>query len=352
MTEDSYSIQGPSTPPTKSVEPISAPAAPAPASTTSPDGPPPRVSLAIPVYNEREILPQLLQRTLGVLDKLPGGPHEVVLVDDGSRDGTRDMLVAAAAGDPRIVAVLLSRNFGHQVALTAAMDNVSGDVVVVMDGDLQDPPEIVPTLLAKYAEGYDVVYVKRGKRQEGWLLKFCYKSYYRLLSSMSEVRLPLDAGDFALLSRRVVDSMRSAPERHRYLRGLRAWVGFKQTGILVDRAARAGGKSKYTAVKLFRLAANGIFAFSIVPLRAAVVLGAMAILASFLYLIYALITRFMYPDTPPGFTTLIIAIVFLAGVQMMLLGVVGEYVGRIYEEVKGRPHYVIEKVVRAKGEAK
>ncbi|HEY2841330.1 MAG TPA: glycosyltransferase family 2 protein [Pirellulales bacterium] len=341
MTDESYSIQDPPTPPAK----------PAPATSTTPvpADPAPRVSLAIPVYNEREILPQLLLRVRGVLDKLPGGPHEVVLVDDGSRDGTREMLVAAAAEDPRIVAVLLSRNFGHQVAITAAMDNVSGDVIVCMDGDLQDPPEAVPKLLAKYAEGFDVVYVQRGKRQEGWLLKFCYKAYYRLLSSMSEVGLPLDAGDFALLSRRVVDSMRAAPERHRYLRGLRAWVGFKQTGLLLDRAARAGGKSKYTPIKLFRLAANGIFAFSIVPLRAAVVLGAMAICASMLYLVYALITRFIYPvSTPPGFTTLIIAIVFLAGVQMLLLGVVGEYVGRIYEEVKGRPHYIIEKVVRAK----
>jgi len=343
MNDETYGIQDPH--PTRTPSPAVSVTATAVAS-----GPPPRVSLAIPVYNEREILPQLLLRVRRVLDALPGGPHEVVLVDDGSRDGTREMLVAAAADDPRIVAVLLSRNFGHQVAITAAMDYVSGDVVVIMDGDLQDPPESVPQLLAKHAQGFDVVYVQRGSRQEAWYLKWCYAAFYRLLASMSELHLPLDSGDFALLSRRVVDAMRAAPERQRYLRGLRAWVGFKQTGLVIDRAARAGGESKYTPVKLFKLAANGIFAFSIVPLRAAVVLGAMAIAASLLYLVYALVTRFLYPNTPPGFTTLIIAIIFFAGVQMMLLGVVGEYVGRIYEEVKGRPHYVIEKVVQAKRE--
>jgi len=307
-----------------------------------------RLSLAIPVYNEREVLPTLVARVGAVLDKIPGGPHEIVMVDDGSSDGTADLLEKEAAKDPRIVAVLLSRNFGHQTAITAAMDQVTGDVIVIMDGDLQDPPEVIPQLLAKHAEGYDVVYAQRGERQEGWYLRLCYWMFYRLVAMLSNIRLPLDSGDFALLSRRVVDAMRQAPERQRYLRGLRSWVGFKQIGIVVDRAGRHAGKSKYTPLKLLKLASDGIFAFSIVPLRAALVLGLLAIVASLVYAVYAILARLVFEtNTPPGFASLIVVIVFLAGVQLMLLGVVGEYVGRIYEEVKARPHYVLRKVIRS-----
>lgn len=309
---------------------------------------PMRLSLAIPVYNEREVLPTLVARVGAVLDKIPGGPHEIVMVDDGSSDGTADLLEKEAAKDPRIVAVLLSRNFGHQTAITAAMDQVTGDVIVIMDGDLQDPPEVIPQLLAKHAEGYDVVYAQRGERQEGWYLRLCYWMFYRLVAMLSNIRLPLDSGDFALLSRRVVDAMRQAPERQRYLRGLRSWVGFKQIGIVVDRAGRHAGKSKYTPLKLLKLASDGIFAFSIVPLRAALVLGLLAIVASLVYAVYAILARLVFEtNTPPGFASLIVVIVFLAGVQLMLLGVVGEYVGRIYEEVKARPHYVLRKVIRS-----
>jgi dolichol-phosphate mannosyltransferase len=308
---------------------------------------PPRLSLAIPVYNEREVLPKLLARVGKVLGEIPGGPHEIVLVDDGSTDGTVELLEAAACDDPRIVAVCLSRNFGHQVAITAALDHVTGGVVIVMDGDLQDPPEVIPQFLAKYAEGFDVVYAQRGQRQEGWYLRLSYFLFYRLAAALSDVRLPLDSGDFALLSRRVVDAMRQARERQRYLRGLRAWVGFRQTGILIDRPGREAGRSKYTPIKLLRLAMDGIFAFSIVPLRTALFLGSFAIMASIAYAVYAILARLVFEEnTPPGFASLIVAIVFLAGVQLLLLGVVGEYVGRIYEEVKGRPHYIISKIVR------
>lgn len=310
---------------------------------------PPRLSLAIPVFNEREVFPVLVERVGAVLDKIPGGPHEIVMVDDGSSDGTAQLLEEAAERDPRIVGVLLSRNFGHQVAITAAMDQVSGDVIVIMDGDLQDPPEVIPQLLAKYDEGYDVVFAQRGQRQEGWYLRFCYWLFYRLVTMLSNVPLPLDSGDFALLSRRVVDAMRAAPERQRYLRGLRAWVGFKQTGLVVDRAGRHAGRSKYTPLKLLKLASDGIFAFSIVPLRAALVLGLGAIVTSIVYAIYAILARLVFErNTPPGFASLIVVIVFLAGMQLMILGVIGEYVGRIYEEVKGRPHYILRKVVRGK----
>ena len=308
-----------------------------------------KLSLAIPIFNEQQGLPALLERVRAVLAGIPGGPHEIVLVDDGSSDGSFAILEAAAAEDPRIVAISLSRNFGHQVAITAALDYVTGDVIVVMDGDLQDPPEVIPQFLAKHAEGFDVVYAQRGQRQEGWYLRLSYFLFYRLAAGLSNVRLPLDSGDFALLSRRVVDAMREAGERQRYLRGLRAWVGFKQTGITVDRAGRYAGESKYTPVKLLKLAADGIFAFSIVPLRASLVLGALAILASIGYALYAILARLVLEkNTPPGFASLIVVIVFLAGVILVQLGVVGEYVGRIYEEVKARPHYVIQKVVRGK----
>ena len=197
---------------------------------------PPRVSLAIPVFNEEAVVPELVRRTTAVLDDIPGGPHEIVLVDDGSSDRTLEFLEKAAEKDSRIVVVSLSRNFGHQTALGAALDQVSGDVAVLLDGDLQDPPEAVPTLLDWYQQGYDVVYVRRVNRKESWWLRSCYYLFYRLLAALSSVQLPLDAGDFGLMSRRVIAVFRRMPEQHRYLRGLRTWVGFRQIGIPMERA--------------------------------------------------------------------------------------------------------------------
>lgn len=310
----------------------------------------PRVSLAIPVYNEEEVLPELLARTRKVLDETPGGPHEIVFADDGSRDGTPELLAAAARQDPRIVVVRLSRNFGHQAAITAALDHASGDVVLVMDGDLQDPPEALPRFLDRHRQGFDVVYARRVGRREAWWLRAAYRLFYRLIAALADLRLPLDSGDFALLSRPVVDALRAAPEKNRYLRGLRTWVGFRQTGIEVPRAARAAGRSKYSLNKLLRLAFDGIFAFSVVPLRIATWLGFGAILVSSAYAAYALVARFFLDRSPQGFTALITAIVFLSGVQLVFLGVLGEYVGRIYREVKQRPHYVVERRLRNAGD--
>ncbi len=305
---------------------------------------PPRVSLAIPIYNEEAVVPELVRRTTAVLDTLPGGPHEIVFVNDGSSDGTLGMLEAAAERDPRIVVVDLSRNFGHQTALTAALDQVSGDVVILMDGDLQDPPESVPTLVDKYREGYDVVYVQRVGRKESWLLRSCYYLFYRLLAKLSSIKLPLDSGDFGLMSRRVVDEIRAMPEHHRYLRGLRTWVGFRQIGLPIERAARHAGRTKYSPLKLLKLASDGLFSFSIVPLRAAAILGAFAIACSFPYALYSLFAKF-WLHSPQGFTTLILAIMFFSGLNLFFLGIIGEYVGRVYEEAKARPHYVIRKVI-------
>ena len=308
----------------------------------------PSVSVAIPVYNEEAVIPELLRRTREVLDGIPGGPHQIVLVDDGSSDQTWQLLEKAAEKDHRLVAIALSRNFGHQTALGAALDYVSGDVTVLMDGDLQDPPEAIPVLLDAYKQGYDVVYVQRVNRKEAWWLRACYYLFYRLLAALSSIQLPLDAGDFSLMSRRVTEEIKRMPEHHRYLRGMRTWVGFRQIGVPIERAARRAGRTKYSPLRLLKLASDGIFAFSIVPLRAAAILGATATGLSVLYSIYSLYVKF-WLHAPQGFTALILAITFLSGVNLFFLGIIGEYIGRVYEEAKGRPHYVIRDVIRQRG---
>ncbi len=305
----------------------------------------PRVSLAIPVHNEQAVVPELLRRVRAVLDCLPGGPHGAVFVDDGSADQTLELLERAAQDDGRIFVVALSRNFGHQAALTAALDYVDGDVTVVMDGDLQDPPEAVPQFVEKYLEGYDVVYAQRQNRKEPALLRACYFVFYRLLAQLSDIRLPLDAGDFGLMSRRVVEHLRKMPEHHRYLRGLRSWVGFRQIGLAVERSERHAGTSKYSALRLLKLASDGIFAFSIVPIRAAALLGTATIVVSFLFTMYSLYAKIVLNQSPKGFTALIIAFTFLSGVLLLFLGIIGEYVGRVYEEVKGRPIYIVGRLI-------
>ena len=307
----------------------------------------PRLSVAIPLHNEELGIPELLSRLGAVLDGIPGGPHEIVLVDDGSSDRTLEILDAAARVDPRLVVVALSRNFGHQPALSAALDFVTGDIVVAMDGDLQDRPESIPALLAKHRDGFDVVYAQRVKRKESLALRASYFVFYRLLSSLADTQLPLDSGDFALMTRRVVEQMRAAPEHNRYLRGLRSWVGFRQTGITVERDERFAGTTNYGPLKLLKLASDGIFSFSIVPLRAAALLGLVAILITGAFSIYTLYARLVLHRTPVGFTSLMLFMAFLTGVQLFFLGVIGEYVGRIYQETKRRPLYVLGSVRRA-----
>jgi dolichol-phosphate mannosyltransferase len=304
----------------------------------------PTVSVAIPLFNEEAVLPELLRRITAVLDGIPGGPHEIVLVDDGSSDGTWELLEKSAETNPSLVIIALSRNFGHQIALGAALDEVSGDVTVLMDGDLQDPPEAIPALLEKYKQGYDVVYVQRVNRKEPWWLRACYHGFYRVVASLSSIQLPLDAGDFGLLSRRVVEEIRHMPEHHRYLRGLRTWVGFRQTGIPIERSARRAGRTKYSPLKLLKLASDGIFAFSIVPLRAATLVGAAATGLSALFALYSLYAKFRL-GSPQGFTALILSVTFLSGVNLFFLGIIGEYVGRVYEEAKARPHYIVRKLI-------
>lgn len=304
-----------------------------------------RLSVGIPVFNEQEVLPELLKRLLPVLDGIAGGPHEVIFVDDGSSDNSRALLEDAARRDPRIRIIMLSRNFGHQAALGAALDYATGDAVVLMDADLQDQPEIIPEFVARHRAGADVVFARRRTREEGWLLRLAYRVFYRLISALSDTKLPLDTGDFALLGQPVVAALRRLPEHERYLRGLRAWVGFTQVGIDVDRQARAAGKPKYTTWKLMKLAADGVCSFSIVPLRAAAVTGLVAIAGSIAFSAYAVYVRVAVGEVPPGFTASLVIMTFLSGVQLLFLGVIGEYLGRVYGEAKGRPPYVVARIM-------
>jgi len=306
----------------------------------------PQLSVAIPLHNEQSALPELLERLRAVLDVLPGGPHEIVFADDGSTDSTMSLLEEAAQKDPRIVVVSLSRNYGHQSAISAALDYTTGDATIVMDGDLQDVPEVIPEFVKRFAEGYDVVYAQRIRRKEPWPLRLCYFVFYRAMAQLSDVRLPLDSGDFGLMSRRIVEHLRRMPEHHRYLRGMRTWVGFKQIGIPVERAERHSGKSKYSFRRLLKLAFDGIFAFSIVPIRAAALLGTLAVACSCMYALYSVYAKFVLHQSPQGFTAVVLMMTFFSGTLLFFLGIIGEYVGRVYEETKSRPHYIVGRVLR------
>jgi polyisoprenyl-phosphate glycosyltransferase len=300
-----------------------------------------RSSIVIPVLNEESVLRELLRRLRAVLDRVAGGPHEIIVIDDGSTDRTPEILREESQADDRVIGVVLSRNFGHQAALSAGLVQASGDAVICMDGDLQDPPESIPLFLEKYEEGYDVVYARRVQRKEVWWLRACYYIFYRIITALSGTQLPLDAGDFGLMSQRVVKQLREMPEYHRYLRGMRTWVGFRQTGIPIERAERHAGKPKYTTLKLLKLASDGIFSFSIVPLRFASIFGGVSILLSLAYAVFAFYAKVVLHQSPQGFTALIFVITFLAGVQLFSLGVIGEYVGRLFEASKTRPVYVV-----------
>lgn len=307
--------------------------------------PPPRtpsvdLSVVIPVYNEEALLHELHRRLKGALDPL-GLRYEVILVNDGSRDRTPAILAELTASEPAFRAIHFSRNFGHQAAVTAGLDHASGQAVLVMDADLQDPPELVGEMLAKWREGWQVVYGVRRKRKESAFKRLAYWGFYRLLRTVTNVEIPLDAGDFALMDRRVVAALRALPERNRFVRGIRSWVGFRQTGLAYERDARYAGEVKYTFSKLVRLALDGLIAFSYAPLRVAVYLGLLISIASFVIALFFLFYKLIVGVDVPGWTSLLIAVLFMGGIQLLTLGVMGEYVSRIYDEVKQRPVYVV-----------
>ncbi len=307
-----------------------------------------KISIVAPCYNEEAVLPELFQR-LGAVAAGWGMEYEIICVDDGSRDRTWELLKQQHDADPHWCSLSFARNFGHQVAISAGLYHASGDAVVVMDADLQDPPEQIARLIEKWREGYDVVFAIRQKRKENFLKRFCYWAFYRLMSQLVSFEIPLDTGDFCLMDRRIVKWLNAMPERNRFVRGLRAWSGFRQTGLVYERDARAAGNAKYDFFKLLKLARDGIFSFSTVPLTLMAQVGMWISFFSFLGILWTLSTKmfsgfFSRHGFPPvqGFTTIVIVILFLGGIQMMSLGILGEYIGRIYEEVKRRPLWIIQ----------
>jgi glycosyltransferase involved in cell wall biosynthesis len=304
----------------------------------------PRLSIVVPVHNEAENLPELHARLTTVLAEL-GVPYEIIVIDDGSTDGSLQLLREIHAKDAHLKVVNLARNFGHQVAISAGLDFAHGEGVVMMDADLQDPPDMIPEFVRKWNEGYQVVYGTRRERKENIFKRTAYALFYRLLRQVSAVEIPLDSGDFSLIDVRVADVMRSMPERARFVRGLRSWVGFRQIGIEYPRSSRHSGEPKYTFGKLMKLALDGLLSFSMLPLRLAAYAGLSIAAVSFLAAMYYLWGRLMSDKTIPGFATTIIVVLFLGGVQLVTLGIVGEYIGRMYEEIKARPLYVVRETI-------
>ena len=307
----------------------------------------PQISILAPLYNEKDTFPLLVERLNKLMDSSPI-IIEVVLVDDGSRDNTAELMAALALADKRYHCVFLARNHGHQSAVTAGMAKASGtEGVFIIDGDLQDPPELLTEFYLYLQQGNDVVYAVRKKRKESWLKRTAYSSFYRLLKSISYIDIPLDSGDFSLVSRRVVDIMNKMPEESRYLRGMRTWVGFKQIGVEYERDGRVAGESKYSLKMLFRLAYNGIFNFSEAPIKFVSSMGVGTFAIASLYLLTVLFKRFFFKDyVPEGFTALLFVIILFAGVQLIALGIIGEYVLRIFFQVKKRPLFIIKREIK------
>jgi polyisoprenyl-phosphate glycosyltransferase len=307
----------------------------------------PKYSLVIPIYNEESTIPALYQRVSTVMDRLDGSA-ELILVNDGSTDRTLELLRTLHDRDDRVIYLSLARNFGHQIAVTAGLNYVRGQAIIVLDADLQDPPELIPDLVSLWRQGYHVVYAHRTKRlQEGWFKRLCAYIFYRILRQLANVDIPTDTGDFCLMDRQVVDLLNRMPERDRYLRGLRAWVGFKQIALHFERDSRYAGTAKYTLIKSFALAINGIISFSIIPLRLSTYLGLFSAVVAIGMALLVLYWRMFTPNsTLTGFATIAIAIFFLGAVQLISIGILGEYIGRIYEEVKKRPLYTLAEISR------
>lgn len=311
----------------------------------------PFVSVVIPMYNEESVLEALFQRMTCVMAGL-GLPYELIFVNDGSRDKTLAGLVLLAKRHPEVKVIDLSRNFGHQVAVTAGIDHAQGDVVILIDADLQDPPELIRDFLDKWRQGYDVVYAVRRQREgESWFKRWTAERFYRVLNHLSEVKIPVDTGDFRLMNRNVVDSLMSVTERHRFIRGLVSWVGFKQIGIPYERERRYAGESKYPLKKMLKFAADGITGFSTKPLRWALKAGVLVGLAGFIGILLSLYLRIFTNVTVQGWTSLMVVSLFLGGVQLIILGIMGEYIGRIYDEVRGRPLYLIKDLFNLPGDS-
>ncbi len=307
----------------------------------------PNINVVIPMYNEEAVFAQLVDR----LDKLLSNSSfsiEVILVDDGSTDQTPVLMRQLSLKDSRYKSIILSRNFGHQNALSAGLNEVEAEqAVFIIDADLQDPPELLDEFMSYREKGYDVVYAVRENRKENLFKRAAYRAFYRIMDKMSYIKIPIDSGDFSLISRRVVDTLNDMPEESRFLRGMRSWIGFRQIGLPYNRAERQAGESKYSLTKLFKLAFDGIFNFSEIPIKIITTSGLLVILSALAYLTYVVIKKVIFGNVPEGFTGLLFVTILFGGIQLVSLGLIGEYVLRIFFQVKNRPLYIIKERIRS-----
>ncbi|MDR2938775.1 MAG: glycosyltransferase family 2 protein [Clostridiales bacterium] len=303
-------------------------------------------SIIVPVYNEEAVINESYARLTNVISSL-NKPYELIFVNDGSKDKTAEIIGGIQKEDGNVTLVNFSRNFGHQAAITAGMDYARGDAMIIIDADLQDPPEVILDMIKLWGQGYDVVYGKRDKREgETFFKLLTAKIYYRLLSSLTDIEIPVDTGDFRLISRKVCDAMKNLPEKNRYVRGLVSWVGFKQVSLTYVREERFAGETKYPLRKMLKLAVDGVTSFSYKPLRLATMIGFSFSVFSFLYLLYVLYLKVFTTNTISGWASIIVILLFSQGIVLMILGLIGEYIGRIYEEAKNRPNYIVNEVIR------
>ena len=304
----------------------------------------PLISLVIPIFNEEENIRELYERSKKTLEKI--GPYEIIFINDGSRDKTLEKILELADKDKNVKIIDFSRNFGHQTAITAGMDNSQGEVVVIMDGDLQDTPETMLELVKKWKEGYEVVYAKRRTRKDSFFKRATAYAFYRIIKKIANIDITEDTGDFCLLDKKVIDALKKIKEHSRFVRGLTSWVGFKKGIILFDREERKRGNTSYPLKKMLKFAYDGITSFSYFPLKMATYLGVSSAFMGFIWGIYAIYQKIYNPETTvPGWTTVVVAIFFLGGIQLIVLGMIGEYIGRIYTEAQNRPPYIVRQKI-------
>lgn len=306
------------------------------------------LSVVVPAFNEEAVLAEFHRRVSALFDRLPQYRCEMVFVNDGSRDGTQALIDGLCRSDPRVAGVQLSRNFGKEIAITAGLDHAQGDAVAVIDADLQDPPELLTEMLRLWEAGHDMVYARRRHRDgESWLKKATAHAFYRLMNRVSRIDMPADTGDFRLMSRRAVDAVLTLREQHRFMKGLFAWVGFRAVAVEYDRDPRAAGSTKFNYWRLWNLALEGITSFTIAPLKLASYMGLTTAALAFLYGLWIIVKTLVFGEVVQGFPTLMVTVLFLGGVQLFFTGVLGEYLGRVFDESKGRPLYFTQQVVRS-----
>lgn len=302
------------------------------------------ITIVIPIFNESHTIPELCLRINKAMESV-NETYEILFVNDGSYDDSLNVLKHYASQSSNIKVINMARNFGHQVSISTGIDHAEGDAVILMDGDLQDPPEILPNLIEKWRNGYDVVYMVKRSRKEFFLKRFAFHSFYKVMQRFSTIQIPMEAGNFSLMDRKVINVIKAMPERNRYIAGMRAWAGFSQTGIEFDRAARFAGKPQMTIMRLIHLALDGIFSFSNAPLRLATYIGVITSFLAFAGMIYVLYAKIFTDKATPGWASPVFSILFMGGLILLTLGIIGEYLGRIYDEVKHRPLYVIKEKI-------